>query len=394
MKTKDFYFDLPDELIAQHPSAKRGDDKLMILDRFSGKTQNVTMQNLPDFIEPGTLMIFNNSRVRRSRCYAQKIAPAPGEKGYMKGQQVAKKPVEFMILSHISQGQGDSKIENHKGFTQQDTPIIWKCMVKNAKKQHTGNRYKFSTGTIGTIVDHAEFEGTEFKAVVFNEILNEEWFEKNGHIPLPPYIKREDTEEDSERYQNVYANQTGSAACPTAGLHFTPEMMQRLKAKNIQIDFVTLHVGLGTFLPVRAENIEDHAMHEEVYTITEETVQKIYKAKQEGRKVLAVGTTSVRTLESAWKPKTAENTTSLTTKGEQLNSGYLESGTHSTSIFIYPGKEFHVIDQMFTNFHTPESTLLMLVSAFAGKDNIMNAYNEAIKMQYRFFSYGDAMFIK
>lgn len=392
MKTKDFYFDLPEEQIAQHPSGKRGEDKLMILDRLTGKTYNIAMQDLPNYIEPGTLMIFNNSKVRRSRCYAQKIAPQPGEKGYMKGQQTAKKPVEFMILSHISQAQGDEKLEKQQESLQQNAPIVWKCMVKNAKKQHIGNRYKFSTGTIGTIVKHEEFEGTEFRAVLFDEILDEEWFEKNGHIPLPPYIKREDTEEDSERYQNVYANQTGSAACPTAGLHFTPEMMKILKEKNIQIDFVTLHVGLGTFLPVRAENIEDHEMHEEIYTLTEATVERIYKAKKEGRKVLAVGTTSVRTLESAWKER-AEGTISYT-NNECLEDGYLESGTHTTSIFIYPGKSFHVIDQMFTNFHTPESTLLMLVSAFAGKNNIMNAYNEAIKKKYRFFSYGDAMFIK
>jgi len=375
MKTKDFYFDLPEELIAQHPSGKRGEDKLMILDKTSGQIKNVTMADLPEFIEPGSLMIFNNSRVRRSRCYAKKISANNNS------EQKISKPVEFMILSHISQPQGSSDIKTEK---------VWKCMVKNAKKQKPGNTYKFFDGTIGTIIAHKEFEGTEFRAVTFNTILDEEWFEKNGHIPLPPYIKREDTEEDSERYQNVYASKTGSAACPTAGLHFTPEMMQRLKEKGINIAFVTLHVGLGTFLPVRAENIEDHTMHEEVYTLSDETVQKIYEAKQAGKKVIAVGTTSVRTLESAWHASIKNKENCHT----ELSDGYLESGTHSTNIFIYPGKKFHVIDQMFTNFHTPESTLLMLVSAFAGKDYIMNAYNEAIKQKYHFFSYGDAMLIK
>jgi len=377
MKTKDFYFDLPEELIAQYPSGKRGEDKLMILDRLSGKTQNVTMADLPQFIEPGTLMVFNNSRVRRSRCYAQKITPNTGS------QQQVTKPVEFMILSHISKPQGASETK---------TDTVWKCMVKNAKKQKLGNQYQFADGTIGTIILHEEFKDTEFRAVTFDTILDEAWFEKNGHIPLPPYIKREDTEEDSERYQNVYANRTGSAACPTAGLHFTPDMMEQLKAKNIDITFVTLHVGLGTFLPVRSENIEDHAMHEEVYSLSEETAQKIYAAKKAGHKVIAVGTTSVRTLESAWRE--GKDTTDKTFCHTELSDGYLETGTHSTSIFIYPGKNFHVIDEMFTNFHTPESTLLMLVSAFAGKDHIFDAYNEAIKQKYHFFSYGDAMFIK
>ena len=200
---------------------------------------------------------------------------------------------------------------------------------------------------------------------------------ENGHIPLPPYIKREDVDEDAERYQTIYAKETGSAAAPTAGLHFTEEMLAKLKAKNIEIVYVTLHVGLGTFLPVRAQNIEDHKMHEEHFFVSDETADAIERAKAEKRPVLAVGTTSMRTLESAWSTEL----------------GGLKRGWQSTSIFIYPGYKFKVVDKLFTNFHTPESTLLMLVSAFAGKDNVMAAYQEAVKKEYHFFSYGDAMLI-
>ena len=238
-------------------------------------------------------------------------------------------------------------------------------------------RYQFPDGTVAQIVDFPGNEKTEFRALKFDFPLDEKWFEKNGHIPLPPYIKREDTEEDSERYQNVYAKETGSAACPTAGLHFTEEMLSSLSEKNIERDFVTLHVGLGTFLPVRESIIENHKMHEEVYTISESTAEKINKAKREGRPILAVGTTSVRTLESSADEK-----------------GFVKSGTSSTRIFMYPGYKFKVVDQMFTNFHTPESTLIMLVSAFAGRENILNAYKNAVENRYRFFSYGDAMFIR
>ena len=201
--------------------------------------------------------------------------------------------------------------------------------------------------------------------------------EKNGHIPLPPYIRREDDDTDSERYQTIYAKETGSSACPTAGLHFTQEMFEKLDAKKIERCFVTLHVGLGTFLPVRSENIEEHKMHKEVYSIPFDVAEKINRAKKEGRPILAVGTTSVRTLESA----SDEN-------------GFVKGGSGATSIFMYPGYKFKCVNQMFTNFHTPESTLIMLVSAFAGRENILNAYKKAVEQKYRFFSYGDCMFIK
>lgn len=346
MKLTDFDFDLPQDLIAQKPSGKRGDDRLMLLDRKNGSVFHHQMNDLPDLIMPGTLMIFNNSKVRRARCYGIKETTGRNQ--------------EFMFLNQLDK----------EGF-------LWNTIVKSAKKQKNGMRYQFPDGTVAQIVDFPGNEKTEFRALKFDFPLDEKWFEKNGHIPLPPYIKREDTEEDSERYQNVYAKETGSAACPTAGLHFTEEMLSCLAEKNIERDFVTLHVGLGTFLPVRESIIENHKMHEEVYTISESTAEKINKAKREGRPILAVGTTSVRTLESSADEK-----------------GFVKSGTSSTRIFMYPGYKFKVVDQMFTNFHTPESTLIMLVSAFAGRENILNAYKNAVENRYRFFSYGDAMFIR
>ncbi len=346
MLLKEFDFNLPEELIAQHPSGIRGQDKLMLLNRKTGETEHHNMSDLPDLILPGTLMIFNNSKVRRARCYGIK--------------ETTGREQEFMFLNQLD-----------------STGNTWNTMVKGAKKQKPGMRYTFPDGTTGTIIEREENTGTEFRALRFESPVTEEWFEKNGHIPLPPYIKREDTEEDSERYQNIYAKETGSAACPTAGLHFTEEMLSRLSEKGIERDFVTLHVGLGTFLPVREEKIEDHKMHEEVFTVSEATAEKINQAKKEGRPVLAVGTTSVRTLESACD-----------------ENGIVKAGTSSTHIFMYPGYRFKVIDQMFTNFHTPESTLIMLVSAFAGREHILNAYRNAVENRYRFFSYGDAMFIR
>lgn len=346
MLLKEFDFNLPEELIAQHPSGIRGQDKLMLLNRKTGETEHHNMSDLPDLILPGTLMIFNNSKVRRARCYGIK--------------ETTGRDQEFMFLNQLD-----------------STGNTWNTMVKGAKKQKPGMRYTFPDGTTGTIIEREENTGTEFRALRFESPVTEEWFEKNGHIPLPPYIKREDTEEDSERYQNIYAKETGSAACPTAGLHFTEEMLSRLSEKGIERDFVTLHVGLGTFLPVREEKIEDHKMHEEAFTVSEATAEKINQAKKEGRPVLAVGTTSVRTLESACD-----------------ENGIVKAGTSSTHIFMYPGYRFKVIDQMFTNFHTPESTLIMLVSAFAGREHILNAYRTAVENRYRFFSYGDAMFIR
>lgn len=356
MKTHDFYFDLPEELIAQYPSGKRGEDKLMALDRKTGNIQHFMMEDLPELIPPETLMVFNNSKVRRARVYGIK--------------ETTGRETEFMFLNSVGRD-----------------CCVWNTMVKSAKKQKPGMKYTFPDGTAAVIIADEKNEGTEFRFLKFDAPISEEWFEKNGHIPLPPYIKRNDTQEDSERYQNVYATETGSAACPTAGLHFTDGMFSRLSEKGIERCFVTLHVGLGTFLPVREDEIENHRMHKEFYTIEKSAADKINAAKKEDRPVLAVGTTSVRTLESSARKLSAlrENL------GE--NGEWVLPGTDSTDIFMYPGFQFQVVDKMFTNFHTPESTLIMLVSAFAGRENILKAYKSAVEHRYRFFSYGDCMLI-
>ncbi len=367
MKRTDFYFDLPAELIAQRPSAVRGQDRLMLLGRTSGAVEHHKMDDLPGLIDDGALMVFNNSRVRRARLFGVK--------------ETTGREVEFMFLNQAAFGEG----------------CVWNTMVKNAKKQKAGMRYQFPDGSVATILDDPQNAGTEFRLLKFGFAITEEWFEKNGHIPLPPYIKRDDEAADGERYQNVYADQTGSAACPTAGLHFTEEMLGRLSQKGVERVFVTLHVGLGTFLPVREDQIEDHKMHEEIFTIEADAAQKINQAKKDGRPILAVGTTSVRTLESA----ASETLAGLSGANNRVDGagsngadGLIRPGTRGTSIFMYPGYKFKVVDQMFTNFHTPESTLIMLVSAFAGRENILAAYQEAVRERYRFFSYGDCMLIK
>ncbi len=358
MNTSDFYFDLPEELVAQHPSGRRGEDRLMLLDRVTGGVRHCVMDDLPSVVPPGTLMVFNNSKVRRARVYGIK--------------ETTGRETEFVFLNTVD-GSG----------------LVWNTMVKNAKKQKSGMRYIFPDGTVGVVVDAEGSGGTEFRNLKFDFQIGEAWFERNGHIPLPPYIRREDTEEDSERYQNVYATDTGSAACPTAGLHFTEDMLSRLEKSGVDRCFVTLHVGLGTFLPVREEKIEDHRMHEEVYSISEETAMKINAARKEGRPILAVGTTSVRTLESAAMSVESEAGPDFYGK----DGVFVRAGTSSTSIFMYPGYRFRLVDRMFTNFHTPESTLIMLVSAFAGRENILNAYRTAVQERYMFFSYGDCMLI-
>lgn len=349
MKRTDFYFDLPPELIAQYPSERRGNDRLMVLGRKSGEVSHRAMSDLPNLIESGTLMVFNNSRVRKARVFGTKESTG--------------REVEFIFLNKVD-----------------DASCVWNTLVKGAKKQKPGMRYEFPDSSVGTILENPQNEGTEFRTVKFDFSLTENWFEKNGHIPLPPYIRRADDEADGERYQNVFADSIGSAACPTAGLHFTNEMLETLERKKIERAFITLHVGLGTFLPVREDNIEDHKMHEEIFTVESEAARKINQAKKEGRPILAVGTTSVRTLESACM--------------EDGGSWQVREGTFATSIFMYPGYKFKIVDQMFTNFHTPESTLIMLVSAFSSRENILNAYEEAVREKYRFFSYGDAMLIK
>ncbi|MBI9100784.1 MAG: tRNA preQ1(34) S-adenosylmethionine ribosyltransferase-isomerase QueA [Spirochaetales bacterium] len=338
MKTSDFYFNLPEELIAQHPVSNRGESRMMVLNRVDGGIEHKMIGELPDLIDSNTFIVMNNSRVRKARIY---------------GESDTGGKVEFLLLEKRPDNQ-------------------WLAMATKAKKQTVGKHFSFPAGI------NAKVAGTEeqYRILEFETPIDDDYLDIHGHIPLPPYIRREDAPADSERYQTVYSESMGSVAAPTAGLHFTDELLGRLREVSAGVEFVTLHVGLGTFLPVRTEKVTEHKMHSERYEVSERTAAEINAARSSGKKILAVGTTSVRTLESSCK------------------DGFVRAGEASTDIFIYPGYEFQVVDKLITNFHTPESSLLMLVSAFAGRDSIMNSYMRAIDERYRFFSYGDAMFIR
>ncbi len=346
MTIKEFSFDLPEHLIAQTPADRRGEDRLLVVNRENGSITDEQMQNFASYLEEGSIVVVNNSKVRKARVYA--ISDTSSK-------------VEFLFL-------------------EENLDHSWQCMVTKAKRQKVGKHYTFSN-TEGTYVRKAWItseneDGT--RTVVFEEPLSEEFFQILGHVPLPPYIKREDSFADESRYQTIYAKNEGSVAAPTAGLHFTQEIFDSIKAKGCTIVPITLHVGPGTFLPVRTEKLEDHHMHYERYEISEESARLINQARLEGRKVVATGTTSVRTLESAYSAS------------EQK----IVSGEGRTNLFIRPGFKWNVVSQLLTNFHTPESTLLVLVSTFATKELIDKAYQHAVQNEYHFFSYGDAMFIQ
>ncbi|MCD6343581.1 MAG: tRNA preQ1(34) S-adenosylmethionine ribosyltransferase-isomerase QueA [Spirochaetaceae bacterium] len=341
MKTSLFSFNLPDNLIAQEPPRQRGSSRLMVLNRNNNvEPEHLNMKDLPSLIDPGTVMVFNDTRVRKARFFGENAET--GGRG------------EFLFIHPAAHGE-------------------WDCVVDKAKKRKVGQKWIFPGEVVGTITG---IPASDRRTVSLEPVPSENWFETYGHIPLPPYMRRPDNAADAERYQTVYARNTGSAAAPTAGLHFTDEILKALKDRDIQTAWVTLEVGLGTFAPVRTENIQDHPMHHEKYSVPAETSRIVGRARKEGRKILAVGTTAVRTLEASWK-------------GHEP-----ESGEGFTNLFIYPGYSFKAVDQIFTNFHTPNSSLLMLVSAFCGREKLMGAYDTAVQMKYRFFSYGDAMFIR
>ncbi len=337
MKTKNFSFELPEELIAQNPVRERGRSRLMLVRRQTGTTEHFSITDLPDLLPAGTVLVINDSRVRKARIYGW--TEHGGE-------------VEFLLLEPIGRKR-------------------WKCMVSKAKRQKPGRTYTLPGG-VHAAIDSVE---DEFRIVSFDPGIDDEYLEEYGHLPLPPYIRREDTPEDYDRYQTVYAVKPGSVAAPTAGLHLTRKLISQLEERGIEVVHITLHVGIGTFLPIRTEEVETHRMHTEQFFISGESAERINLAKSEGRKICAVGTTSVRTLESAFR------------------HSEVITGEGSTDLYIYPGYTFRAVDMMLTNFHTPESTLLVMVSAFAGKDLIEKSYREAIKERYRFFSYGDAMLI-
>ena len=340
MKVKDFYYDLPQELIAQTPINKRDESRLMILNRLKKSIEHKTFKDIIDYLQPGDCLVRNNTKVLPARLYGKKETGAN---------------VEFLLLN---------RIEND----------IWECIVRPGNKLHPGAKVQFGDGLLNAEVLEVMEGGTrkiEFKYNgIFNEILDQ-----IGLMPLPPYIHEELKEKD--RYQTVYAKYDGSAAAPTAGLHFTPELFEKIKEKGIEVANVTLHVGIGTFRPVKVDKIEDHHMHSEHYYIKQEDANKINKAKQQGKRIISIGTTSTRVLETI----ADEN-------------GLVKAAEGDTQIFIYPGYKFKCVDGLITNFHLPESTLLMLVSALAGKDYVMSAYEEAVRKKYRFFSFGDAMLIE
>lgn len=340
MKVSDFNYELPKELIAQVPIANRDTSRLMVLDKTNKTIEDKIFKDIIEYLEPGDCLVRNNTKVIPARLYG------------VKEQTGAH--VEFLLLNRIEKD-------------------IWECMVNPGKKLLPGVKVVFGNGLLkAEILDKMEGGSRKVQFTyqgIFNEILDQ-----IGLMPLPPYIK--ETLKDKERYQTVYAKYEGSAAAPTAGLHFTEELLEKIKEKGVEIANVTLHVGIGTFRPVKVENIEEHDMHSEHYYIKAEDVQKINHAKEKGKRVIAVGTTSCRVLESI----ADEN-------------GMVKEVEGDTSIFIYPGYSFKCIDALITNFHLPESTLIMLVSALAGKDYIMRAYEHAVKEKYRFFSFGDAMFI-
>ena len=339
MKTQDFYYDLPEELIAQTPLQQRDSSRLLVLDKNTGALEHRHFYDIIDFLRPGDCLVLNNSRVLPARLIGHR--PTGGA-------------VEVLLLRDL----GDKK---------------WECLCKPGRKMQVGSQVIFGNGELTAEVAEIREDGNRVVEFHYEGIFLEV-LERLGKMPLPPYIKAELA--DQERYQTVYSKEVGSAAAPTAGLHFTQELLEKVRAKGVQTAFVTLHVGLGTFRPVKAEEITDHHMHSELCMISAETAQLLNETKGNGGRIVCVGTTSCRTLESLVQ-----------------EDGTFRAASKWTEIFIYPGYRFKAMDALITNFHLPESTLVMLVSAFAGREQVLHAYEEAVKERYRFFSFGDAMFI-
>ena len=340
MRKSDFYFDLPEELIAQTPLERRDSSRLLHLDKVTGELEHRHFYDLLDYLREGDCMIFNDSRVLPARLIGAR--PTGGS-------------VELVLLRDLGEGR-------------------WECLSRPGRKTKPGTELLFGNGELKATVEQVAEGGNRIVRFDYEGIFLEV-LERLGKMPLPPYIKEE--LQDSERYQTVYSREIGSAAAPTAGLHFTKELMDKIAAKGVKLCYVTLHVGLGTFRPVKAEEIEDHEMHSEFCVIPEETARIVSETKKQGGRVIAVGTTSCRTLESFAR-----------------EDGSLPTTSGWTNIFIYPGYTFKCVDALITNFHLPESTLIMLVSALAGREHVLHAYEEAVKERYRFFSFGDAMFIE
>ena len=362
MLVSDFHYELPRELISQEPLADRSASRLLLLSRDSGAWQDRRFRDFPDLLRPSDLLVFNNTKVFPARLY--------GRRAGLKSQPVSRhNPASREFLR--------GRIEVLLTRQLQQEPNDWECLVRPGRKLGVGERLFFGDDDElqAEIIARGEFGERRIRFAPVDDFFGR--IERIGHIPLPPYIDRPDVSEDRERYQTVYARERGSVAAPTAGLHFTPEILERIHQSGIEAAEITLHVGLGTFQPVRAERVEEHRIHSEAYSISAETAGKIEQARHDSRRVVAIGTTTVRTLEYAAQ-----------------RSGKIRAGSGEANLFIYPGYEFRVVQAVLTNFHLPESTLLMLVSAFAGTENTLRAYKHAVDQRYRFYSYGDCMFVE
>ena len=362
MLVSDFDYHLPEELIAQQPLSDRAASRLLHLSKQTGHFADREFREFPDLLRPDDLLVFNNTKVFPARLYGRRAglksqplsARNPASREFLHGR------IEVLLAHQLSQD-----------------PNEWECLVRPGRKIGVGEQLFFG--------DHDQLQAVVIARGTFGERHIRfdpvpDFFgtvEQIGHIPLPPYISREDSKEDRSRYQTVYARERGSVAAPTAGLHFTPEILDRIRQRGIETAEVTLHVGLGTFQPVRVEKVEEHKLHSETYSISQETAAKINQAKKENRRIVAVGTTTVRTLEYAAK-----------------EAGEVQPASGDANLFIYPGYKFKIVEALLTNFHLPQSTLLMLVCALGGKENVMYAYNHAVEHKYRFYSYGDCMFVE
>jgi S-adenosylmethionine:tRNA ribosyltransferase-isomerase len=360
----DFHYDLPEELIAQEPLVDRAGSRMLRLDRTTGEVKDAWFRDLPELLRPDDLVVLNNTRVFPARLYGRReglraqplSSHNPASGSFLQGT------VEVLLTRQVS-----------------SNPNEWECLVRPGRKIGIGEHLYFGEGRelVAEVVNREEFgeRRVRFAPVAdFFEVIG-----RLGHVPLPPYIARDDRPADQDRYQTVYARERGSVAAPTAGLHFTPDILAQLHQKGIETAELTLHVGLGTFQPVRAESVEEHRLHKEAYSISAATAQAVNRARTAGRRVVAVGTTSVRTLEFT---------------AAQSSEGQIVAGAGEADLFIYPGYKFRAVDAILTNFHLPESTLLMLVAAFAGRERVLEAYRHAVKTGYRFYSYGDCMLVE
>lgn len=363
MLVSDFNYHLPEELIAQEPSADRAGSRLLRLNASNGELENRMFRDFPDLLRPDDLVVFNNTRVFPARLY--------GRRKGVKAQAVSlQNPVSRDFLH------GRIEVLLTKQLGQESNE--WECLVRPGRKIGIGEQLYFGENDelAAEVIARGGFGERTIRFKPQHNFF--ETLEKIGHVPLPPYIARDDSSGDRERYQTVYARERGSVAAPTAGLHFTTEILDRIKARGVETAEVTLHVGLGTFQPVRTERVEVHKLHSESYSISTEAAEKIERARRASRRIVAVGTTTVRTLEYA----------------ALQGNGELHAGSGEANLFIYPGYKFHVVNSLLTNFHLPQSTLLMLVCALGGKENVMHAYRYAVQQQYRFYSYGDCMFVE